>query len=122
MSKMWVNINRTDVAELRFEKMEFVNENLAGSFMFFTVPSLLITMIFNIMLVNKVLTLDLTMINQMMIIESFVNISYAVFATFQQSPYFRGLNTELYCLPHLVLCTTLVMANRMLPIAIAMLR
>ena len=119
---MLVNSNSTDAAELLFEKMEFINENLEVSFMFLTVPSLVITVIFNMILLIKVLTMDRTMINQMMIIESFVNIFYAVFATFQQSPYFRGLNTNLYCLPHLVLCTTLVMANRLLPVAMALLR
>ena len=63
-------------------------------------------------------TKEKTLINQCMNIECMVNILYSLLGTFQQSPYYRGLHSELYCCPHLMLATMLVVCNRLIPVAI----
>ena len=100
------------------ENTEIVNKTLDFSFMCFTVPFGLITLLLNVSVLMKLWKKEKTIVNQLMMMDCIMNIMYSHLSTFQQSPYFRGLDMEAYCNFHLVLAYVFMLFNRLCPVAI----
>ena len=107
---------------IEIENTEIMNKKLEFSFMFFTVPSGLLVVLLNMKVLGMLWKKEKTMVNQMMSIDCCVNIMFACLSTFQQSPYFRGLDFELYCAFHLVIHYVGMIFNRLCPLAIVFYR
>ena len=106
---------------LQPEEMEIVNEGVGFRFMYLTIPVWFLTVVLN-MIVILMLWKKMAIINQCMILDCLVSIVYSSLSTFQQSPYYLGLSLELYCIPHMILLSTCMQSNRILPITIAFYR
>ena len=100
------------------ENTEIVNKTLEFSFMCFTVPFGLITLLLNVSVLMKLWKKEKTIVNQLMMMDCIMNIMFSHLATFQQSPYFRGLEIEVYCNFHLALAYAFNLFNRLCPLAI----
>ena len=109
-------------AEIAIENTEFMNSKFELSFMLLTMPILMATLLLNLSVIVVIWKKEKTIVNQLMTMECIVNISYSSLATFQISPYYRGLELEAYCYPHLMLSITFVIFNRLLPVAIVVYR
>ena len=99
-----------------------MNKNMEFSFLFLIIPICLATLIINLCVLLTIWKTEMTIVNQLMTLECLVNIFYTLLGTFQQSPYYRGLDLALYCIPHMVLSNAFVVFNRLLPVAIAVFR
>ena len=99
-----------------------VNNKIEYSFMLLTIPMCLLIIILNISVLKKLWKIEKTTINKMMKIDCIVNILYAFLCTFQQSPFFRVLEMDIYCFPHIVLSFAFAVCNRLLPVAIVSFR
>ena len=106
---------------LELEEMEMVNEDVDFSFLYLTLPVWILTVVLN-MIVITMLWEKMTTINQYMILDCMVSILYSSLSTFQQSPYYVGLNLDMYCIPHMILLSTCMQLNRILPVMIAFFR
>ena len=104
------------------ENTEIVNKKLEFNFMYFTVPFGLITLLLNVSVLMKLWKKEKTIVNQLMMMDCIMNIMYSHLSTFQQSPYFRGLDMEVYCNFHLVLAYVFMLFNRLCPVAIVLYR
>ena len=111
-----------DNVEVEIENTEIVNRKLEFSFMYFTVTMCMVTLVLNMSVLMILWKTEKTIVNQLMMLDCFVNIMYSLLSTFQQSPYYRGLGVEVYCYPHLVLMLASIIFNRMLPVAIVVFR
>ena len=100
------------------ESTEIVNKKFEYSFMLLTIPSCLLIIILNFSVLNKLWKMEKTTINEMMKLDCIVNILYAFMGTFQQSPFFRVLEMDIFCFPHIVLSFAFTVCNRLLPVAI----
>ena len=108
--------------QILLENTIMMNKNMEFSFLFLIIPICLATFILNLCVIMTLWKTEMTIVNQLMSLECLVNIFYTLLGTFQQSPYYRGLDLEIYCIPHLVLSNAFVLFNRLLPVAIAVFR
>ena len=104
------------------ENTDIVNQNIESSFMLFTTPVFMVTLLLNIGVLMNVWTAERTTVNQLIFLGSVNNIMFSCVSTFQQSTFYRGLGVEAYCYPHLMLYWTFGMCNRLLPVAIVVYR
>ena len=104
------------------EDTVIVNWNLDHSFMFFTVPVHVVTLVLNICVLMILRPVESTTVNQLIILDSINDITFSSLSTFQQSPFYQGLGVEVYCYLHLVVYWTSGMSNRLLPVSIAVYR
>ena len=104
------------------EETVIVNWNLEHSFMFFTVPVFLATLLLNTCVVMILWPAENTIINQLIVLDSINDITLCSLSTFHQSPFYQGLGLEFYCYFHLVIYWTCVMCNRLIPVSIAVYR
>ena len=109
-------------AVIGIENTKFVNNTVEFNFMYFTIPLGLITILLNMSVLIMLWKKDKTLVNQMMMIDCIMNILYTPLSTFQQSPYFRGLEVEVYCFNHLLLAYCCMLFNWLCPVAIAVFR
>ena len=107
---------------LETEEMEIVNEGVEFRFMYLTIPVWFFTVALNVVVMSMLLWEKMEIINQCMILDCLVSIVYSSLSTFQQSPYYVGINLELYCIPHMILLSSCMQSNRILPITIAFYR
>ena len=103
---------------VEIENTELVNKTIEYSFMLLTIPMGLLIIILNISVLKKLWKMEKTSSNEMMKLDCIVNIMYAFLCTFQQSPFFRVLEMDIYCFPHIVLSFAFAVCNRLLPVAI----
>ena len=103
---------------VQIENTEIVNKKFEYSFMLLTIPMCLLILILNISVLKKLWKVEKTTINEMMKLDCIVNILYAFLCTFQQSPFFRVLEMDIFCFPHVVLSFAFAVCNRLLPVAI----
>ena len=104
------------------EENKIVNKSHQFSFLFFTIPVCVGTILLNTGVMMILRNEEKTIVNQLMILDSMVNIVSTFLVTFQQSPYFRGLGVQAYCYPNLVVVTACIIFNRLLPVSIAVFR
>ena len=104
------------------EDTVIVNWNLDHSFMFFTVPVFVLTLLLNICVLMIIWPAESTTVNKLIILDSINDITFSFLSTFQQSPFYQGLGVEVYCYLHLVVYWTSGMSNRLLPVSIAVYR
>ena len=109
-------------SEITFENTLIVNRKVEFSFMSFTIPLCLATLLLNMRVLMLLWKKEKTIINQMMVVDCSVNILCSSMGTFTQSPYYRGMGLDVYCYPHMVLSFALIILNRLLPVAIAVFR
>ena len=109
-------------AVIVIENTEIVNKKLEFNFLYFTIPLGLITSLLNLNVLMMLWEKEKTLVNQLMMIDCIMNILFAFLYTFQQSPYFRGLDVEVYCYFHLLLASCCTGFNRLCPVAIAVFR
>ena len=82
----------------------------------------MLTGLLNLLVVMMLWENRKTIINQMMILDCTNSILYSCMSTFQQSPYYMGLDMDVYCIAHHGILHTAMMANRLFPIAIVLYR
>ena len=99
------------------EDAVIVNSNLDLSFMFFTFPVLIVTLLLNICVLMILWPAERTTVNQLIILDSINDIMFSSLFTFQQSPFYQGLGVEVYCYLHLVIYWTCAMSNWLLPVS-----
>ena len=104
------------------EDTVIINRNLDPSFMFFTVPVFLVTLLLNICVLMILRPAENTIVNQLIILDCINDITFSSLSTFQQSPFYQGLGVEVYCYLHLVVYWTSAVSNRLLPVSIAVYR
>jgi hypothetical protein len=109
-------------AVIGIENTEIVNKKLEFNFLCFTIPSGLITALLNMRVLMMLWKKEKTVVNQLMMIDCIMNILFSFLYTFRQSPYFRGLDVEVYCYFHLLLAFCCFEFNRLCPVAIAVFR
>jgi hypothetical protein len=104
------------------ENTEIVNNALNVNFMYFTIPLGLMTMLLNMSVLTVLWKKEKTVVNQLMMIDCIISFLYTPLFTFTQSPYFRGLDVEVYCYILLLLAFCCTVFNRLCPVAIAAFR
>ena len=109
--------NVTKMVE-ELENMELVNNAVDWWFMYFTIPVWVVTLLLNLSVI-MMLWENKTMINQFMILDCSVSMVYSSLSTFQQSPYFVGLDSDVFCIVHMTVLMSCTQSNRLLPILIA---
>ena len=109
-------------AKIGIESTQIVNESYGFGFMFFTIPNCLVTIMLNMSVMKILWKEEKTIINQLMMLDSMVNIVYSFLGTFQQSPYFRGMDLQVFCYPFLVLTIISLIVNRLMPVTIVIFR
>ena len=124
-----VNTSEVTLGGDEFDKMfvfientEIVNKKLNFNFMFFTIPLGLMTILLNMSVLMILRMKEKTVVNQLMMIDCIISILYIPLSTFAQSPYFRGLDVEVYCYILLLLAYCCMVFNRLCPVAIAVFR
>ena len=124
-------VNRPDIqlggeqfrdAVIGIENTQIVNNKLEFNFLYLTIPLGLMTILLNLRVLMMLWVKEITPVNQLMKIDCIMNILFAFLSIFQQSPYFRGLDVEVYCDFHLILVFWCVIFNRLCPVAIAVFR
>ena len=100
-------------------KTEIVNWNFEFSFMYFTVPIYIATLLLNMSVLIILWKTEKTIVNQLIMLDCIVSIMLSSLYTF---PYYRGLGMEAYCYSHLVLFWASVACNRLLPVSIVVYR
>ena len=109
-------------AKIGIESTQIVNKSYEFGFMFFTIPICLMTIVLNMAVMKILWKEEKTIINQLMMLDSMVNIVYSFLGTFQQSPYFRGMDLQVFCYPFLVLTSISKIFNRLMPVTIVIFR
>ena len=104
------------------EETVIVNWNMDHSFMVFTVPVFLATLLLNSFVLMILWPVENTIVNQLIVLDSINDITFSSLCTFHQSPFYQGLGLESYCYVHLVIYWTCVMCNRLIPVSIALYR
>jgi hypothetical protein len=103
------------ILKASLKKLEFI-------FMFFTIPVLIMTLLLNMSVLVILWRKDRTIVNKLMMLDCMVNITFSSICTFQQSPFYRGLDVEFYCYFHSVLFFASMVCNRLLPVSIVISR
>ena len=109
-------------AIIGIENTVIVNNTFEFNFMYFTIPLGLISAVLNMSVLMMLWKKEKTVVNQLMMIDCIMNVLFSFLYTFQQSPYFRGLDVEVYCYFHLLLAFCCGVFNRLCPVAIAVFR
>ena len=109
-------------AKLGIENTQIINKSYEFGFMFFTIPIFLVNVVLNMAVMKILWKEENTIINQLMMLDSMVNIVYSSLGTFQQSPYFRGMDLQVFCYPFLVLTFFSLSINRLMPVTIVIFR
>ena len=109
-------------ANIVVENTVAMNRQFGFSFMIFTISVCLGIILVNLSVIKILWKEERTIVNQLMMLDSMVNLVYSSLATFQQSPYYRGLGLEVYCFPHLMLSFATLIFNRLLPVSIVVFR
>jgi hypothetical protein len=109
-------------AVICIENTEVVNLNLELSFMFLTVPVFLIILLINMGVLAILWRMEKTIVNELIMLDCMVNIMFSIISTFQQSPFYRGMDVDVYCSIHLVLFFATNACNRLIPVSIAIYR
>ena len=109
-------------ANIVVENTVAMNGQFGFSFMIFTIPVCLGIILVNLSVIKILWKEERTIVNELMMLDSMVNLVYSSLATFQQSPYYRGLGLEAYCFPHLMLSFATLIFNRLLPVSIVVVR
>ena len=109
-------------AALEAEETNPVNQAVEFSFLWFTVPVWLLHVLLHMSVMIMLRKEQMTMINQLMMMDCIVSILYSSLSTFQQSPFYRGLEVGVYCIAHVGILQSCVMATRLAPLAIGLLR
>ena len=109
-------------AKIGIESTQIVNKSHEFKYMFFAIPICLMTIVLNMAVMRILWKEEKTLVNQLMMMDSIVNIGYSSLGTFQQSPYFRGLGLQLFCYPHLMFTFASIIFNRLLPVSIVIFR
>ena len=109
-------------ANIVVENTVAMNRQFGFSFMIFTIPVCLGIILVNLSVIKILWKEERTIVNELMMLDSMVNLVYSSLATFQQSPYYRGLGLEAYCFPHLMLSFATLIFNRLLPVSIVVVR
>ena len=104
------------------ENTVIVNNTFEFNFMYFTIPLGLISAVLNMSVLMMLWKKEKTVVNQLMMIDCIINILSTSLSTFQQSPYFRGLDVEVYCYINLILAMCFMVFNRLCPVAIVVFR
>ena len=104
------------------ENTMIVNKKIEHSFMFYTIPLGLLALILNMSVLKKLWRAEKTLVNRLMMIDCSLNMVFVFICTFQQSPYFRGFEVELYCDFHIVATYVCFIFNRICPVAIVIYR
>ena len=107
---------------LYVENTDIMNQKFDAKFMGITIPICVLSLVLNLTVIRKLRKEEKTTVNQLMLMECMVNIMYSSLGTLQQSPWYRGLDLELYCYPHIVMTFTSVVGNRLLPVGIGLFR
>ena len=97
-------------------------KELEFSFMYLSVPVLLLIFLLNITVVWILKGEDKTPVNQLMKLDCIMSILLSSLTTFQQSPFYRGMAVVHYCLIHNLLIFLLSSLNRLIPVAIVFIR
>jgi hypothetical protein len=104
------------------EDTVIINRTIDHSFMFFTVPVYVVTLLLNTCVLMILWPAESTTVNQLIILDSINDITFSSLSTFQQSPFYQGLGVEVYCYLHLIVYWTSGISNRLLPVSIAVYR
>jgi hypothetical protein len=104
------------------ENTDIVNKKLNVNFMYFTIPLGLMTILLNMSVLIKLWKKEKTVVNQLMVIDCIISILFTPLSIFRQSPYFRGLDVDVYCYILLLLAYCCMVFNRLCPVAIAVFR
>ena len=109
-------------AIIGIENTVIVNNTFEFNFMYFTIPLGLISALLNMSVLMMLWKKEKTVVNQLMTIDCIMNILSTSLSTFQQSPYYRGLDVEVYCYINLILAMCCMVFNRLCPVAIVVFR
>ena len=109
-------------AIIGIENTVIVNNTFEFNFMYFTIPLGLISAVLNMSVLMMLWKKETTVVNQLMTIDCIMNILSTSLSTFQQSPYYRGLDVEVYCYINLILAMCCMVFNRLCPVAIVVFR
>ena len=107
-------------AVLDIENTEIINWNFKLSFMYFTVPVFIITLLLNMSVLLTLWKPEKTVVNKLIVVDSIINILLSTISTFMQSPYYRGLGVDVYCSFHLICYFFFTACNRLIPVAIVL--
>ena len=102
--------------------MDLNMKELELSFMYICVPVLLLIYMLNITVVRILKGQEKTIVNQLMKLDCIVSILFSSLTTFQQSPLYRGMAVEFYCLIHNILFYTFFSLHMLIPVAIVFIR
>ena len=104
--------------EIALENTKILSKKIELSFLYFTIPMCLVTLLLNMSVLMMLWKKEKTIVNNLMKFDCIVNIINSCLGTFQQSPYYRSLGLEVYCYPHMMLTYASGVFNRLLPVAI----
>ena len=114
--------NQTYMSFEFLEDTELVNRKLPLDLMFSVIPTSFLILALNGSVLMKLWDCERTTVNQLMRLDSMVNMFLMCLCTFQLSPPFIGLGSHLYCAAHQALYTASALFNRLVPVAIVMFR
>ena len=109
-------------AVVAIENTEIANWNLEFTFMCLTVPVFLVTLPLNMGVLGILWRMEKTVVNELIMLDCLVNIMISAISTFQQSPFYRGMDVDVYCSIHLVFIFATNACNRLIPVSIAIYR
>ena len=109
-------------AVVTIENTEIVNWNLKFAFMYLTVPVFLIILLVNMGVLGILWRMEKTIVNELIMLDCIVNIMFSIISTFQQSPFYRGMDVDVYCSIHLMLFFATSGCNRLIPVSIVIYR
>ena len=66
--------------------------------------------------------MEKTIVNDLIMLDCMVNIMISTISTFQQSPFYRGMDVDVYCSIHLMLFFATSGCNRLIPVSIVIYR
>ena len=109
-------------AKIGVKSTQIVNKNYGFGFMFFTIPIFLVNVVLNMAVMKILWKEEKTIVNQLMMVDSMVNIVYSLLSTIHHPPYYRGMDLQVFCYPHLVLTVISMIGNRLMPVTIVIFR
>ena len=104
------------------EDSKIVNQSHEFSFMLFSIPVCVLTLLVNMGVVKVFWKEKKAIVNQLMILDSIVNMVYSSLGTFQQTPYYRGLGLQFVCYPHMMVSFANITFKQLLPVSIVVFR
>ena len=102
--------------------MKLMNKNNDYSIILLFVFVCFSTLWLNIKMILVLWREEKTIVNQMMKTELIINCLFSLLGTFQQSQFYRGLDSQFYCYIHLVSTYIFLTFNRLVPVTIALYR